>query len=97
MFLSPATNSPKRLSSDGEGGGTEDGIAVASRSESLNHFEIQHPLSSGDSRDFSVQSGGMVGFRLEYSDAQADGSVGGTSYYPGFRTKNVADIVIAAP
>ncbi len=97
MFLSPANNSTKRLSSDGEGGGSEDGVAVASRSERLNHFEIQHPLSSGDSRDFSLQPGSMVGFRLEYNDAQADGSVGGTFSYPGFRTKNVADIVIAAP
>ena len=87
----------ERLISDGQGGGTEDGVAVASRLERLNHFEIRHPLCSGDSRDLCVEPGGMVGFRLEYLDGQADGSFGGTSYYPGFRTKNVANIVIAAP
>jgi len=96
-FLSPTTDSPQRLTSDLKGGGTEDGVAAASRSGRLNHFEIRHPLCSGDSRDFCVQPGGMVGFRLEYLDAQADGSIGGSYYYPGFRTNNVADILIAAP
>ena len=92
-FLSPTLDSPNRAASDEVGGGTTDGAGAATRLEGLNHFEISHPLCSGDARDFCVQAGDVVGFRLEYLDAEADGSFGGPALFPG---NNVADIVIAA-
>lgn len=86
--------SPASAPADVDGGGTNDGAGAASRVGNLNHFELRHPLSSGDTRDFALQAGDTVGFRLEYLDAEANGSFGGSRFYPGFDTTSVADIVI---
>jgi hypothetical protein len=84
----------KSARSDVEGGGTADGAGSASRVGGLNHFELRHPLCSGDSLDFCLHPGDTVGFRLEYLDAQADGSFGGSQLYPGAGNTAEADIVI---
>ncbi len=69
------------LSSSGkdvDNGGTIDGASVAGRINNKNHFEIEHPLCSGDSLDFCLNSSDVVGFRLEYLDAEANGDFGGS-------------------
>jgi hypothetical protein len=76
------------------GGGTSDGTGAASRVGDLNHFELRHPLCSGDSLDFCLHPGDTVGFRLEYLDAQANGSFGSSQYFPGVNATSEADIVI---
>jgi hypothetical protein len=80
--------------SDIEGGGTSDGSGAASRVNGLNHFELRHPLCSGDSLDFCLHANDTVGFRMEYLDAQANGDFGGTQFYPGSSINSEADIVI---
>ncbi len=82
--------------SDDLGGGTVDGLGAASRVDSLNHFELRHPLCSGDSLDFCLHPADTVGFRLEYLDAQADNVFGGSHYYPGVTNTDETDIVIAS-
>jgi hypothetical protein len=89
-FLEVATSS----GSDAEHGGTSDGAGAASRVGGLNHFELRHPLCSGDALDFCLHPADVVGFRLEYLDAQGDGSFGGSQYYPNRYTTSIADIVI---
>ena len=78
-----------------DGGGSSDGAVAASRVGDLNHFEIKHPLCSGDEKDFCLLPGGVVGFRLEYLDAEGDGSFGGSFRYPGSSDTDQADIVIS--
>jgi hypothetical protein len=87
---------PVSSSSDADvnGGGTSDGTGAASRVGNLNHFELRHPLCSGDILDFCLHPGDVVGFRLEYLDAEADGSFGGSQLYPGSGATSEADIVI---
>jgi hypothetical protein len=88
-------NAPtKSARSDVEGGGTSDGAGAARRVGGLNHFEARHPLCSGDALDFCLHPGDSVGFRLEYLDAEGDGSFGGSQFYPGSATTSEADIVI---
>lgn len=87
-FISGGTSA----ASDAGSGGTADGSGVASRIGNLNHFEMKHPLCSGDSRDFCLHPMDVVGFRLEYLDAEADGSFGGNQFYPSYTAE--ADIVI---
>jgi hypothetical protein len=87
---------PSTSSADVDGGGTADGAGAASRVGELSHFEVKHPLCSGDSRDFCLQPGDVVGFRLKYLDAEADGSFGGVFLYPGFTDTSEADIVVGA-
>jgi hypothetical protein len=79
---------------DTAGGGTSDGAGAASRVGELNHFELRHPLCSGDSLDFCLHPGDTVGFRLEYLDAQANGSFGSSQYFPSVTATSEADIVI---
>jgi len=79
---------------DVNGGGTYDGFGAASRVGNLNHFELRHPLCSGDILDFCLHPGDVVGFRLEYLDAEADGSFGSSQLYPGSGATSEADIVI---
>jgi hypothetical protein len=79
---------------DALGGGTSDGAGAANRVGDLNHFELEHPLCSGDSLDYCLHPGDTIGFRLEYLDAQGDGSFGGTLLFPGFEDTSEADIVI---
>jgi hypothetical protein len=81
-------------SSDADYGGSSDGTGAASRVGDLNHFELRHLLCSGDELDFCLHPASIVGFRLEYLDAQADGSFGGSQYYPGNTDTSIADIVI---
>ncbi len=75
-------------------GGSTDGAGAASRISNWNHFEVQHPLCSGDALDFCLQPGATVGFRLEYNDAEGNGSFGGSRFFPGASGTSVADIVI---
>ncbi len=84
----------KSATSDVNGGGTSDGVGAASRVGDLNHFELRHPLCSGDSLDFCLHPTDTVGFRLEYLDAEADGSFGGSQLFPGSGSTSEADIVI---
>ncbi len=85
---------PSSIGEDVDNGGTIDGSSVASRVVNDNHFELQHPLCSGDSRDFCLQNGDVVGFRLEYLDAEANGDFGGSYLFPGATNTSEADIVI---
>ena len=78
---------------DMNGGGTRDGAGAASRVGELNHFELRHPLCSGDSLDTCLHPADIVGFRLEYLDAQADGSYGGVQFFPGRFDTSIEDIV----
>jgi len=79
-------------------GGTSDGAGFSSRQGSLNHFELRHPLCSGDSFDFCLSPGDTVGFRLEYLDAQADGSFGGSYLYPPYSDINqLLNHIVIAP
>jgi hypothetical protein len=78
-YIVGGTSSP----ADTTGGGTSDGTGAASRQGSLNHFELKHPLCSGDLLDFCLHPGDIVGFRLEYLDAGAGGTYDGSYYYPG--------------
>ncbi len=80
--------------SDVAGGGTSDGAGAAGRVGELNHFELRHPLCSGDSLDFCLHPAETVGFRLEYLDAEADGSFGSSRFFPGAGSTSEADIVI---
>ena len=83
------------ITSDTDGGGTLDGVGSASRLGDLNHFELKHPLCSGDALDFCLQPGDTVGFRLEYLDAQANGTFGSSQFFPGTSDTSEADILIA--
>ncbi len=85
---------PSSSEADVNAGGTTDGAAATSRLADLNHFEIRHPLCSGDPQDFCLYPGDTVGFRLEYLDAEEDGSFGGSRFFPGSTANSVADIVI---
>lgn len=87
---------PGSNSSDADNGGTEDGDGKAGRIGKLNHFEIKHPLCSGDNKDFCLSPGETVGFRLDYLDAEADGSFGGNRFFPGSTDTSIADIVIGS-
>lgn len=90
-IYNPDTHSTQ---SDQIAGGTFDGAGTASRVGVLNHFELKHPLCSGDALDFCLQPGDTVGFRLEYLDAQANGEFGGSQLFPGSGAASEADIVI---
>lgn len=85
---------PSSSQSDIEGGGTMDGAGVASRIDSLNHFEISFPLCSGDTLDFCLHPDDVTGFRLEYLDAEADESIGGSHLFPGTGGTSMAELVI---
>lgn len=85
---------PSSIRLDIQGGGTLDGNGAASRVGDLNHFELRHPLCSGDSLDFCLHPTDTVGFRLEYLDAEANGSFGGNHFFPGSSSTSEADIVV---
>ena len=85
---------PTSAEEDIDNGGTIDGSSVASRVGINNHFELAHPICSGDSLDFCLKKGDVVGFRLEYLDAEANGDFGGTSFFPGTLNTSEADIII---
>lgn len=86
---------PSTSGEDVDGGGSEDGHGAASRVAGLNHFEIKHPLCSGDKKDFCLFPDDKIGFRLEYFDAKGDGSFGGSFLYPGSSDTDQADIKIS--
>jgi len=77
---------PSSSQADEVAGGETNGSANASRQEEQNHFELQHPLCSGDPLDTCLQAGDLLTFRLEYLDAEADGSFGGSYYFPDHTT-----------
>ena len=85
---------PTSSSEDVDNGGTSDGSSVASRVGNNNHFELAHPICSGDSLDFCLKPGDTVGFRLEYLDAETNGDFGGSYLFPGALVTSEADIVI---
>jgi len=91
-FIIIATQSS--ASSDLTNAGTSDGVGAVNRVGDLNHFEVKHPLCSGDDLDFCLQPNDVVGFRLEYLDAEANGSFGGSQFFPGYEVTSEADIVI---
>lgn len=86
---------PTSSDDDADEGGRTDGIGFASRRDGLNHFELRHPLCSGDALDFCLQPTDLVGFRLEYLDAEGDGSFGSSQFYPGTQNNSEATIVIS--
>ncbi len=86
---------PSSSRDDISGGGTTDGAGGASRQGNLNHFELKHPLCSGDFRDFCLHPGDRVGFRLEYLDFVDEGIFTGSYLYPGIEDTSLADIVVA--
>jgi len=88
------TPSPGSNQEDTLNGGTSDGEGSAQRINSLNHFEGRHPLCSGDTMDYCLHPGELVGFRLEYLDAEGNGDFGSNQFFPGSSDTSVADIVI---
>ena len=89
-------NSTASSTYDEEAGGTDDGTGGAGRQGGMNHFELRHPLCSGDVLDFCLGPGDVVGIRLEYLDAEADESFGGSRYYPGYLDTSLFDIRVGA-
>jgi len=85
---------PTSNRNDTTGGGTTDGEGAAQRVNDLNHFEAKHPLCSGDTLDFCLHPGDTVGFRVEYFDAEGDGSFGGSQLFPGSGSTSEADIIV---
>ncbi len=85
---------PTSNHNDTLGGGASNGAGAVQRITGLNHFEGKHPLCSGDTLDFCLHPGDTVGFRIEYLDAEADGSFGGSQLFPGQSSTDEADIVI---
>ena len=79
---------------DVNSGGTSDGAGAASRMDNLNQFELRYPLCSSDSLDFCLHPADVVGFRLGYLDAQADGSYGGVQFFPGRYDTSIDNIVV---
>ena len=75
-------------------GGSTDGMGAARRVGNLNHFELRHPLCSGDILDFCLNPDEVIGFRLEHFDAEADGSFGSVQLFPDTFDTSEADIVI---
>jgi hypothetical protein len=65
-------------------GGETNGSGHASRQEPYNQFELGHPLCSADQFDICLQAGDTLTLRLEFLDAEADGSFGGSFYYPQY-------------
>lgn len=88
------TPSLKTNQLDASAGGTADGKGTAGRVGDWNHFEVKHPLCSGDVLDFCLHPGQTVGFQLEYLDAEANGDYGGSRFFPGAGNTSAADIVI---
>ena len=84
--------SPTSAGDDVEAGGTDDGSGAASRQGGMNHYEVRHPLCSGDALDFCLKPGDVVGVRFEYLDAEGDGSYGGSRFFPGNLDTSIADI-----
>lgn len=77
------------------GGGLQNGAGAAGRVGDFNHFELKHPLCSGDTLDFCIKAESSIGFRLEYFDAEGNGDFGGSQYYPGSTDTSEAEIVIS--
>jgi hypothetical protein len=77
------------------GGGLQNGAGAASRVGDFSHFELKHPLCSGDNLDFCLKAEDSIGFRLEYLDAEGNGDFGGSQYYPGSSDTSEAEIVIS--
>lgn len=75
---------PGSTTADIDAGGTSDGSAAVSRVDQRNHFELQHPLCSGDALDVCLQAGDIFSLRLEYLDAQTDEIYGGSYFYPEY-------------
>jgi hypothetical protein len=77
-----------------------DGSGAAGTVDGTNFFEISHPLDSGDSYDFSLSAGDVVGFCLSYFN---DGLVTSASNYPPNSRLKIyeqwlyGDIIIASP
>ncbi len=63
-------------------GGTPDGAGAAGNDGAWTTFELVHPLSSGDARDFSLTAGDAVGFFLT---VQVGNGAQGNTQHPGFR------------
>ena len=93
-FIIGDLQNPAYAPLDREYGSPSDGLGYPGRMGGLNHFELRHPLCSGDKRDFCLHAGDTVGFQLEYLDANADHSFGGTQFYPTNGDTAMADIVI---
>lgn len=73
--------------------GTSDGETAARNHGIYNHFEISHPLDSGDDvHDFSLSIGDTVGFAIGVT---IDGTPRGM--WPSLNPDSWADIVIASP
>ena len=76
-------------------GGRPNGDGASGRAGELNHFELMHPLCSGDELDFCLHPGDLVGFRLEYLDGEGPDVFNGSHFFPDREDTSIADIVIA--
>ena len=82
------------LDVDGLPPGTNDGAGGAGNDGAYSHYELSHPLDSGDIHDFSLSFGDTVGFAIFCLDPGV-----GMGYWPFwyYQCWGFADIVIASP
>ncbi len=86
---------PSSSGADVDYGGRFNGAGAANRAGELNHFEMRHPLCSGDELDFCLHPGDLVGFRLEYLDGEGPDVFNGSHFFPDREDTSIADIMIA--
>lgn len=53
-------------------GGQTDGQGFVTRQGDYNHFELSFPLCSGDTYDFCLSAGSVLGLQVQYSDFGTD-------------------------
>jgi len=79
-------------------GGEENGEGLSARHGDKNHFELRFPLCSGDSYDFCLSPGSIVGLRIKYYDMVPDngGFVYSAHLYPGGELTSLVTIQLFA-
>lgn len=78
-------------------GGETNGEAMAARHGDDNHFELRFPLCSGDSYDFCLTPGDILGLQIQYDDMVNYGGLSYTGHrYPGVNNDSLVTIEISA-
>jgi len=79
-------------------GGETNGVGMSGRYGDKNHYELRFPLCSGDSYDFCLGPGSIVGLRIKYYDMVPDngGFVYTAHLYPGSDITSLVTIKLFA-
>lgn len=95
-FLPPCPANSICGLTDSDGGGTNDGTTAVSNDGDYTVIELSHPLTSGDSHDFSLSAGDRVGFvaSLRLFSPTCNTCFADTDF-PSFSPADRGDIVIA--